>query len=78
MNQSLEKSLTCQKMMMEMNLEKMKHKAPVLIGIFNGNYIIGDIQVLVIEIIVFNIIIYTVFIPQITVSEQLMILKYMT
>ena len=66
-------------MMMEMNLGKMKHKAPVLIGIFNGNYIIGDIQVLVIGIIVFNnIIIYTVFILQITVSEQLMGLKYMT
>jgi hypothetical protein len=30
--------LTCQKMMMEMNLGKMKHKAPVLIGVFNGNY----------------------------------------
>jgi hypothetical protein len=26
---------------MEMNLGKMKHKAPVLIGVFNGNYMIN-------------------------------------
>ena len=41
MNQSLEKSLTCQ-MMMEMNLGKMKHKAPVMMGVFNGNYMVDD------------------------------------
>jgi hypothetical protein len=55
-------------MMMEMNLGKMKHKAPVLIGVFNGNYMIDDglFRYLIIEIIVFNIIICTVCILQVT------------